>query len=106
MIWLRSFLDPTIGGDQEFRRKHENVLEPIRAYIGVDDSILEQKDIQESYKLHLERLRLIRSIYKFDNKTKLPKFNNHGVPEISYRLITPLGKLMLKRIGLLDSTNL
>lgn len=106
VIWLRSFLDPIIGGDQEFRRKHENVLEPIKAYIGVDDSILEQKDIQESYKLHLERLGLVQSIYRVDSKTKLPKFNNRGVPEISYRLITPLGKLMLKRIGLLDSTNL
>lgn len=106
VIWLRSFLDPTIGGDLEFRRKHENVLKPIRAYIGVDDSILEQKNIQESYKLHLERLGLIRSIYRVDNKTKFPKFNNQGMPEISYRLITPLGKLMLKRIGLLDSENL
>jgi len=106
VIWLRSFLNPAIGGDQEFHRKHENVLKPIRTHIGVDDSILEQKDIQESYKLHLERLGLIRPIYKVDKKTKFPKFNNQGLPEISYRLITPLGKLMLKRIGLLDSENL
>lgn len=105
VIWLRFFLEPTINGDEEFRQKHQNVLEPITTYIGVDENILEKKDIQESYKSHLERLGLIRSNYRIDKNTGLPKFNREGVPEVSYRFVTPLGKMMLKKIGLLDAVD-
>ncbi|MBE2166002.1 hypothetical protein IIQ43_15895 [Acinetobacter oleivorans] len=105
VIWLRFFLEPTINGDKEFRQKHQNVIEPVRTYIGVEDNILEKRDIQESYKSHLERLGLIKSKYRIDKKTGLPQFDQQGMPQISHRFITPLGKLMLKRIGLIDSAN-
>ena len=98
-------LEPTINGDEEFRQKHQNVIEPVRTYIGVDDNILEKRDIQESYKSHLERLGLIKSKYRIDRKTGLPQFDQQGMPQISHRFITPLGKLMLKRIGLIDSAS-
>ncbi|MEX3012868.1 hypothetical protein [Acinetobacter baumannii] len=99
------FLHPTFDGDEEFRQQHQNVIEPIATYIGADENILEKKDIQESYKSHLERLGLIRSNYRIDKNTGLPKFNHQGVPEVSYRFVTPLGKMMLKKIGLIDSAN-
>ncbi|MEQ1202935.1 hypothetical protein ABLT98_03700 [Acinetobacter baumannii] len=105
VIWLRFFLHPTFDGDEEFRQQHQNVIEPIATYIGADENILEKKDIQESYKSHLERLGLIRSNYRIDKNTGLPKFNHQGVPEVSYRFVTPLGKMMLKKIGLIDSAN-
>ncbi|MCL8350682.1 hypothetical protein M9Y34_09480 [Acinetobacter baumannii] len=105
VIWLRFFLEPTINGDEEFRQKHQNVIEPVKTYIGVDDNILEKRDIQESYKSHLERLGLIKSKYRIDRKTGLPQFDQQGMPKISHRFITPLGKLMLKRIGLINSAN-
>ncbi len=34
IIWLRFYLVPTIGGDEEFRSKHKLVLDPVQAHLG------------------------------------------------------------------------
>ena len=83
-------LEPTINGDEEFRQKHQNVIEPVRTYIGVDDNILEKRDIQESYKSHLERLGLIKSKYRIDRKTGLPQFDQQGCRRFLIDLLLPL----------------
>ncbi|EGQ8080102.1 hypothetical protein ACVTP5_002942 [Vibrio parahaemolyticus] len=106
VIWLRFYLHPTIGGDEEFREKHSNVLEPIHAFISSDERTVERSSLQESYKEHLERLGLIRSRYRIDRQTGMPQFDKHtGKPSVSTRSITPIGKLLLKQIGLYGETN-
>lgn len=104
VIWLRFFLVPIIGGDEEFRNKHKNVLDPVHAYIGADESLIEKAALQESYKEHLERLGLIRPHYRIDRDTGMPEFDKFtGKPSVSYRDLTSLGRLVLKQIAMLEN---
>ena len=106
VIWLRFFMVPTIGGDEEFRKKHKSVLDPVQAYIGADERTIEKASLQESYKEHLERIGLIRSHYRMDRDTGMPEFNRFsGKPAVSYRDLTPLGRMVLKQIGFSEEHN-
>jgi hypothetical protein len=104
VIWLRFFMVPTIGGDEEFRNKHKNVLDPVRAYLGSDERSIEKASLQDSYKEHLERLGLIRSHHRIDRSTGMPEFDHFsGKPSVSYRDLTPIGKMLLKQIGYVEA---
>lgn len=101
IIWLRFYLVPTMSGDEEFRDKHKNVLQPISAYSGADQPVLAKSALQKSYKEHLERLGLIQPHYNIDRKTGLPEFDKFsGKPKASYYDVSPLGRLLLEHIGL------
>lgn len=102
IIWLRFFLKPYFGGDDTFRNTHANVLTPARNYFGIAAEMEDLAALQDSYKAHLERLRLIKKRLKVDSKTRMPVFDNMtGEPEGSL-FITHLGKMLLKEIDLLD----
>lgn len=106
IIWLRFYLVTTIGGDEEFRQKHKNILQPINSYIGADNETMTKAALQNSYKEHLERLELIDHRIRVDNTTKIPEFDTStGKPKKSYSTITTLGRLLLKQIGLIDELN-
>jgi hypothetical protein len=101
IIWLRFYLDATIGGDKEFRDKHKDILTPITAYIGSSREVLNKSALQQSYKEHLERLELINSRIRFDSRTGVPEFDTFtGRPKTSSTKATTLGKLLLSQIGL------
>ena len=102
IIWLRYHLHPTLGGDEEFRNNHKNVLERVYATIGSDESVKEKAALQKSYIEHLERLGLISSRYTIDRDTGMPEFDSFGRPTVSHQDVTLLGRLMLKQIGLID----
>lgn len=103
IIWLRFYLVPTIGGDEEFRDKHKNILQPIHTYIGSDNETTTKAAIQNSYKEHLERLELINHRIRIDNTTKMPEFDNFtGKPIKSWSRITTLGRLLLNQIGVIE----
>ena len=102
IIWLRFYLEPTLGGDKEFREKHINVLERPRTFIGAPEENLNKAALQDSYLEHLDRLGLIESKIQIDKNTNLPIFNKSGKPKVSSRHTTRLGKMLLKEIGLLD----
>jgi hypothetical protein len=107
IIWLRSFLDSFEESDVEFRDKHKNVLKPIKIYVGVDQETLNSASIQDSYKDHLERLRLIESKIRIDRKTGFPEFDKFtGKPKTSYLRVTHLGKMLLEQIGLINEKTL
>jgi len=59
IIWLRSYLVPTIGGDVEFREKHKDVLETIIPTLGSTQEERDKAAIQNSYKEHLSTLGLL-----------------------------------------------
>ena len=106
IIWLRFFMVPTIGGDEQFRKKHKNVLDPVRAHLGSDQRTIEKASLQDSYIEHLERLGLIRSHYHMDRNTGMPEFDKFsGKPSVSYRGLTPIGRMILKQIGFTDENN-
>lgn len=101
IIWLRFYLEPTTNGDIDFRNRHNNILTPISAYNGADKETFNKSSLQDSYKEHLERLKLIESRLQFDRKTGFPDFDKTtGKPKTSGRRITYLGKMLLEQIGL------
>jgi hypothetical protein len=103
IIWLRYYLVPTIGGDEEFRNRHKNILEHIQTYVGADDETLSKSAMQNSYKEHLERLELINHKIRFDREKGIPEYDTlSGKPKKSYTTITTLGRMLLKQIGLIE----
>ncbi len=104
IIWLRFYKVPTVVGDEEFRKKHNNILSQIRAYVGSDKETMQKAALQESYKNHLERLGLIRKKIRIDPSTKIPEFDiMTGQPRTSYARTTQLGDMLLEQIGLIDN---
>jgi len=101
VVWLRSYLDPTLGGDQEFRARHSDVLDPIAPTMGSSQAELDKAAIQKSYKEHLTRLGLLEPRYETDIRTKQPVFDGFrsGLKIRGYD-ITGLGRLLLRQIEL------
>lgn len=101
VIWLRFYLEPTLGGDEEFLDKHENILTPIMATMADPPSVVDKEALQDSYKEHLSQLGLLQPGYETDSKTHLPEFDRFtGGLKIRGYDITTLGRLLLKQIGL------
>lgn len=99
VIWLRSYLDPTIGGDKDFRQLHANVLNPISAHMGSSESEIDAEALQKSYRDHLIRLGLVSAEIRKD-KDGSPEFDRFsGNFKISYYQTSRLGRLLLKQIG-------
>lgn len=84
IIWLRFYLTPTIGGDNEFRDKHKEILNPVTRVMGAPQSVRDKGTIQDSYKEHLVRLGLLEKADK------------------SYKLAA-LGRLLLREIDLIKN---
>lgn len=104
VIWLRFYLIPTIGGDTEFREKHKEILKSVIATSGASQSILDKSALQDSYKEHLTQLGLLKYRYQTNTRTKQPEFDTFtGGMKVSGYVITLLGKLLLRQIGLSES---
>lgn len=102
VIWLRFYREPATGGDAEFREKHEAVLEPVQAHMQSAQSELDRATLQTSYKDHLAQLGLLKRRYRMDSKTKEPEFDRSGEQRVAGYKITPLGRLLLRQIGLAE----
>ena len=101
VIWLRYYRHPTIGGDEEFREKHNAVLAPVQAGIGSPPEAHDRYALRESYSEHLSQLGLLEAQFQTDRKTRMPKFDSFtGAMEVSYYRLSGLGRLLLKEIGL------
>ena len=81
IVWLRFYLDPVFGRDQEFTEKHSNILEPVAAHLRSTQKEIDKATLQKGYKEHLVRLGLLE---KEESK--------------SYK-ITQLGRLLLRETG-------
>ncbi len=105
VIWLRAYFGWHWGErDGEFHRRHAVILAPAVAYLGSSQEEHERASMQESYKLHLESLGLLKSRIQFDNKTKLPEFDkNEGFKKSGYE-ITPLGQLLIRYIDMVPTS--
>jgi hypothetical protein len=90
IIWLRSHVDQAIGGDQEFRSKHREILLPISREMGQPQSEIDRAALQDSYKQHLLQLGLLEA-----EATR----SGSSSDRINYRLTT-LGRLLLQQAGL------
>ena len=103
VVWLRFYREPTMGGDEEFRERHETVLAPAVATFGSSQNELDKSTLQESYKEHLCQLGMLKRSYRVDIRSKQPKFDSRGVQEVAGHSITRVGRLLLKQIGLADA---
>lgn len=99
IIVLRSYLVETIGGDEEFRKRHADVLDYPVAYLNSPQSDLDKSAIYDSYKNHLVRLGLLEERFRLDPKTKQIKVDSFGRMEKQGVKITPVGRLLLRTIG-------
>ncbi len=97
IIWLRFYLVPTIGGDEEFRNKHANILELIHSTLGSDQKELDKAAIQNSYKEHLSNLGLL------EKEVSIKVGGDTNPIETKGYKTTSLGKLLLKQIGFKDN---
>jgi hypothetical protein len=105
VIWLRFYLHPTIRGDEEFRSKHAAVLKSVPAHLESPQPEVDKAALQKSYSEHLVRLGLLEERFKVDPKTKMLEVNPAtGIPKHSSYEVTSLGRLLLREIGLGDST--
>lgn len=101
IIWLRFYLLPFLGGDEDFRNTHEEILTHIVATMGSPQDIVDKEILQKSYSEHLAQLGLLERRYRTDTQTKMPEFNSWtGAMEVSSYETTGLGRLLLKEIGL------
>ncbi|WDE97665.1 hypothetical protein PQO03_17715 [Lentisphaera profundi] len=103
VLWLRYFYDTTRGGDSEFREKHADVFKIVVVSIGSDEETRRKGALQESYKDHLKRLRLIDEKIKFDRKLGMPEYDQvTGKPKSYYNNVSVLGNNLLRYIGMIQ----
>jgi len=101
VLWLRFFHEPTIEGDKAFRALHAEVFRPIAASIGSSRDKLDDHALQKSYKDHLVQLGLVDEHFRM-SRDGVPEYDKHtGKPSLSYRQASPLGRLLLRSIGMI-----
>lgn len=88
--------------DEAFWELHANVLAPARAFIGAPREELDKASIQKSYESHLRRLHLVEDIYETSQSGQPQRFDDKtGMPKVRGRRLAPLGRLLLRTIGVL-----
>lgn len=103
IIWLLFYACSFMGGDEEFRSKHQDILAPIPVVMSSPQDIEDDQTIQRSYKEHLARLGLVEPQYAADRKTgqlKVKESVGKATLSISGYKITQMGKLLLREIGI------
>lgn len=101
LILLRVYFNPEFGRDEEFREKHQNVLNPEFHSMDQDEIGYDKEAIHESYKEHLSQIGLLIRKLKLDPKTGLPVIDRwSGGFEVSGYQINRLGRLLLRRVSL------
>lgn len=106
IIWLRSYLFPSMESDKTFRKTHKNILDPVIDVLGGDDETKAKAAFQKSYQEHLIRIQLIAHRYKVNSTTGSAEFEKvSGKQKIISTYITTLGRLLLKQIGLINELN-
>jgi hypothetical protein len=106
IIWLRFYDYPMLSGDEEFRKKHESVLAPVRATLGSGPDLVDKEALQQNYVERLVSLGLLSRPLLVDSKTRLPVFDpQRGEWKTKGRRTTPLGRLLLRHIGIAARDN-
>ncbi|MDE2782111.1 MAG: hypothetical protein OXK77_04065 [Gemmatimonadota bacterium] len=100
IVWLRSYWVRS----EEFFQRHENVLAAPQVSLASprkeQDRATRKTALQDSYKEHLCWLGLLERRYRVDIRSRAPKFDRDGAQELAGYDITPLGRLLLRQIGL------
>jgi len=105
VIFLRSYLVRTIGGDEEFREKHKKLLRHDPIALNASQEENDKNAIKDNYKEHLISLGLLKNEYRLSHETGLQEIDTFTkAPKISGKNITGTGRLLLRYIGLSETT--
>ena len=101
VVWLKYHEVALTDEREAFLEKHKETLMEVYAHLQSTPEELDKEALQKSYKEHLTQLGLLTPWFRMDMETRTPKFDGiTGSMEIQSYLITGLGRLLLKEIGL------
>lgn len=101
VIILQSYLYDTLGGENEFHRKHNGVLRAGSAHLGSSQEEWDISTVHKGYKQHLVQLDLLSPKFKKPKKNELPTFDEStGMIESSGYKLTSLGRLLLRNLDI------
>lgn len=88
----------------DFDEKHQAVIRPVQAYIGAGQDVLDQATMNELARAQLISLGLLKANYRAPKKGELPDFDlKTGRMKYTHLALSPLGRLLLRRIGLAEA---
>ena len=90
-----------IAERNEFREKHQDVLNTPQAYLGAPQELVDKNAIHEAHKAQLVRLGLLKLRFKKPKRGELPAFDETtGMVKANGHQITRMGRLLLRSIDL------
>lgn len=103
IILLQFYAKLTSGDSNSYIEKHKGIIKGPRSHFRPSSTELDQHALHATYKLHLERLGLVKPHFRRTKPNELPKFDDKtGMVKASHYGITWLGRLLLRFIGLDD----
>jgi hypothetical protein len=101
VVWLRYYSFPLVQGDEVFRNRHAKTIETVIVTLGSDGIAIDKQALQRNYVQHLVSLGLLERPMIVDLATGLPQFDiSTGAWKTRSHQVTPLGRLLLRHIGL------
>lgn len=87
--------------DTAFHDCHAAIFDPPRAHLGSERSEHDKEALFELARVELVRLGLLAATFKAPRKGELPEFDQKtGMMKQQSRRLTPLGRMLLRHIGL------
>ncbi|MDP2356890.1 MAG: hypothetical protein Q8M31_12640 [Beijerinckiaceae bacterium] len=87
--------------DEQFHATHSRILTPVSAHMGSDRDELDADAVFQLARAQLLQLGLLKNQYRKPAKGALPEFDEAtGTMKVSSRTLTPIGRLLLRRIGI------
>jgi len=111
ILILRLFWNPIMNADEEFRDKHQHIIFRPTVHSGSSQEEFDKSALYDSYIKHLVSLGLLEPKYKeetekilcMEGSTVKEKNKRVKTNEVARHDITPLGRLFLYHIEIVDS---
>lgn len=89
--------------DEEFRVRHAETIEPVMVHLQSSRDEIDLETVKTMALNKLEALGLLEGVFRKPKKGEMPEFDHKtGRMKQSYRRVSPAGRLLLRRIGLID----
>lgn len=103
VVLLQFYAKQTSEDREAYLEKHKLVIQGPDAHTGSSRGELDRKALHSTYRVHLERLGLVRPNFRSPRRGELPEFDDKtGMIKVSYHSITWLGRLLLRFTDLDD----
>lgn len=97
----------TFQQDEEFQERNASVLEPVHADLASSQEELDRATMFNLNRDHLLRLGLLKLLFQQPRQGQMPEFDRDtGMIKSSGRELTPVGRLLLRKVGLLGPEQL